>query len=128
LVDSIRQDLRYALRTFRRAPGMVLLTVLTLALGIGANTAIVSVVNGVLLDPLPFPQSDRVMVLREVDDQGRTTQVSPPNFFDWRERNSAFATMSFSLFSGWQTVLGGISPVRARVERVGLAEMVEGVL
>lgn len=118
-MDSIRQDLRYAVRTLRRAPGTAMLAVLTLALGIGATTAIFSVVNGILLEPLPFPASDRVMVMSEVDERGRTLQVSPPNFFDWRERTRTFSDMSFSMFDGWQTVLGGVAPVRARVERVG---------
>lgn len=89
-------DLRYAGRTFRRNPGFAILAIGIMAAGIGANTAVFSVVNGVLLKPLPYPDADRIVVLRTVfltrgDSQ---TLVSIANFRDWRDRNTSFEAMS----------------------------------
>jgi putative ABC transport system permease protein len=99
-------DLRYALRALRTNPGFTLVAVLTLALGIGANTTIFSVVNGVLLRPLPYRAPERLVQVFESRSGARGT-VSPPDYVDWREQSDVFdglATLntssSFALSSG----------------------------
>jgi len=94
-MDALLQDLRYALRTLRRTPAFTLVAVLTLALGIGANTAIFSVVNGVLLRPLPFPHQDRLFMLAEQNRQGGIRPPSYPTFLDWQAQTSALAGLAY---------------------------------
>jgi putative ABC transport system permease protein len=91
-LDSLRQDVRFSLRTFARKPAFFALAVLTLALGIGANTAIFSVVNAVLLRPLPYRDSQRlVQIWEHRPRQSRPRNpVSPADFYDWRAQNQAF--------------------------------------
>ena len=89
-LEQLLQDARYAWRMFRRTPGFSLVVVFTLALGIGATTAIFSVVDGVMLRPLPYPNSDRIMILNETTRAGQPMSVSWPNFQDWRDRNEVF--------------------------------------
>jgi len=91
-------DIRYGLRMLAKNPGFTVIAVLTLSLGIGANTAIFSVVNGVLLRDLPFPESDRLVTLWEnntVDGLERD-DVSPANFLDWRDRQKSFEELAFA--------------------------------
>jgi putative ABC transport system permease protein len=89
-IETLWQDLRYAARVLRRNPGFASVVVLTLALGIGANTAIFSVVNGVLLQPLPFPEPERLArVFRTSESENRNT-ISFPDFADLRARQSVF--------------------------------------
>ena len=92
---AIFQDLRYAVHRLASNPGFTTVAVLTVALGVGATTAIFSVVNGVVLQPLPYPESDRLIEVRECNpDRGvRRFCVSPPNFRDWRERNRSFESL-----------------------------------
>jgi putative ABC transport system permease protein len=91
-VEQLAQDLKYAFRSMRKSPGFVLTAVLSLALGIGANTAIFTVVNAVLLRPLPFPQPDRLVHIWEAQPaEGYDRNVvNPFNFLDWRERSQSF--------------------------------------
>src|SRR5213596_466266 len=83
-------DLTLALRQLRKSPGFTFVAVLTLALGIGANTAIFSIVNAVLLRPLPYPDADRIMVLNESSGPGQDYSVALPDYFDWRNENTVF--------------------------------------
>ena len=90
-LERLKQDLRYAVRTLRRSPGFTLVVLLTLALGAGANTAIFSVVNGVLLRPLPFRDSDRLMILDEKWlPRFPHFEATPADFLSWREQSRAF--------------------------------------
>jgi predicted permease len=95
-VETMLQDLRYGLRMLVGSPAFTFVAVLTLALGIGASTAIFSVVNGVLLRPFPFEDPERVVTLWEnnVKDGIERDDVSPPNFLDWQDQSSAFDEMA----------------------------------
>ncbi len=93
-MTSLWQDMRYALRSLAKAPAFTVVTLFTLALGIGANTAIFSVVNGVLIRPFPYRDADRLVLVRETYGGGQVGSVSGPNFLDWRARSHAFSSMS----------------------------------
>src|SRR5207253_2436704 len=95
-MQNFLQDWRYAIRTLTKKPGFTAVAVLTLALGIGANTAIFSVVNGVLLKPLPYKNPDRlVSVWESVPEKGyRTWRATPANFLDWKNQNQVFEEMA----------------------------------
>ncbi len=94
-VDRLAQDVRYAIRGLIRNPAFAVVAVATLALGIGANTAIFTVVNSVLLKPLPYPEPDRLLMLweRHLTD-GALVTVAAANFYDWREQSHSFAKMA----------------------------------
>ena len=97
MIGSIWQDARYAARGFGRAPGFAAVVVVTLALGIGATTAIFSVLDGVILRPLPYPNIDRLVVLRERSTAAagfNVISVSWPNFVDWRAQNRVFERLA----------------------------------
>src|SRR5579871_5187124 len=92
---TLSEDLRFAVRTLRRNPGFALVTVLALALGVGANTAMFSVIDGVMLRPLPFPHSERLvnvwetMLIRNFPE----FIVAPANYYDWKKQNRVFAAL-----------------------------------
>jgi putative ABC transport system permease protein len=88
MIDALRQDFRYAVRQLIRSPGFTAVAVLTLGLGIGANTAIFSVVNAVLLRPLPYPEPSRLVNVAERRPNGTPNSVSHPNFLDWRKEGA----------------------------------------
>ena len=96
-------DLRFAFRQLRKNPGFTAVAVLTLALGIGANTAIFSVVHGVLLAPLPFFEPERLVGIHEtVPSRGADRiPVSPPTFLDWRNQSSTFESLSAMAYMGY---------------------------
>jgi putative ABC transport system permease protein len=95
-METLLQDVRYGIRMLLRRPGFAAIAVLTLALGIGANTAIFSVINGVLLRPLPYKDVDRLLTIWETDRKTGKKEdgVSPANFLDWREQNQSFDQMA----------------------------------
>jgi len=124
--ETLLQDLRFGTRTMRRSPGFTVTAVLALALGIGANTAIFSVVNAVLLRPLSYDQPDRLMQVWHTPPQKSfpgmpTFAVSPANFLDWREQNHSFEAMSAYGF-GRYTLTGSGRPeaIRMVAATVGL--------
>ncbi|MGA7626497.1 MAG: ABC transporter permease [Candidatus Acidiferrales bacterium] len=118
-MQTLWQDLRYGLRTMARAPGFTAVAILTLALGIGSNTAIFSVANAVLLRPLPFYEPDRLMQVWHTPPQASfpgipTFAVSPANFLDWRSQNQTFEDMAAYGF-GRYTLTGTGHPEAIRM-------------
>src|SRR5256714_15144232 len=89
-------DLRFALRQLRKTPGFTFIAVLTLALGIGANTAIFSVIYAVLLQPLPYPDGERIVILTETDPNQPQISVAYPDYVDWKRDNSVFDSLAVS--------------------------------
>jgi putative ABC transport system permease protein len=89
-LDDLAQDLRYAYRTLRKNPGFTLVAILTLALGIGVNTAVFSVIDSVILRPLPFAHSERLVWLNGKFPLSDLADVSPPDFLDYRAANQSF--------------------------------------
>jgi putative ABC transport system permease protein len=97
-IERVARDMRYALRSLRRTPVFTAVAIVTFALGIGANTAMFSVINAVMLRPLPFPEAERLVDIRSIDlrlaEGHRESSVSWPDFFDWRTRTRSFAHLS----------------------------------
>ena len=110
-MNTLFQDLRYGLRMLAKEPGATLVMALTLALAIGANTAIFSVVYGVLLRPLPYPQPNQIVSVSEVAPDGHRMNFTDPNFDDLRASNHSLAGMA-EYNSGITTVVGGREPAR----------------
>ncbi|HEY7179985.1 MAG TPA: ABC transporter permease [Blastocatellia bacterium] len=108
----IWRDLKYALRILRQRPSYTAVAILSLALGIGACTAIFSVVDAVLWRSLPFPRAERIIGVSEVDAKGRTMTFAHPNFVDLRERNRTLDSAA-EYVTGSITILGGSEPLRA---------------
>ncbi len=94
LLETLLQDTRFGLRMLRKSPGFTTVALLTLALGIGANTAIFSAVYAILLRPLPYHDPARIVVLHETTPKVGTVSVSYPNFLDWRAQNHTFSRMT----------------------------------
>src|SRR5215471_21493433 len=95
---SVSNDLRQSLRVFRSNPSFSILTILMLALGIGSCTAIFTVVNAVLLKPLPYPEPNRLVQLQEISVRGTPMNVPEANFVDWRQGSHSFNGMA--IFTG----------------------------
>jgi predicted permease len=111
LFSDTVQDLRYAARLLARTPGFTLAAIATLALAIGATTALFSVVRGVLLRPLPLPEPDRLVYIWEVSPQGATrNDVAAGNYFDWRDRASSFEAIGALDFPGSYALTGAGEP------------------
>jgi len=95
-METLLKDLRFGFRMMTHSPGFTLVAIITIALGIGANTAIFSVVNTVLLRPLPYQQPDRLMVIWEKQEQVEQESPSVPDFLDWRAANQSFEEMALA--------------------------------
>ena len=93
-MQNVWQDVRYGLRMLGKNPGFTAIAILTLALGIGANTALFSIVNGVLLNPMPYEQPDRLVALYSRTAEFTRSSISYPNFLDWREGNKTFTALA----------------------------------
>jgi predicted permease len=114
MMEALWQDVRYGLRTLWKAPEFAVVAVLTLGLGIGANTAIFSVVDGVLLEPLPYDDPGSIVWLREQNTRGGAMRVAFANFRDWHRKNTGFqALAAYNSLS--TTILGGPEPVTRTV-------------
>ena len=117
MFGAIFQDLKYAARGMGKGPGFSAMVILTLALGMGATTAIFSVVYGVLLRPLPYPAPDRLVSVFEVNRRGVFARLADPNFNDFRDQNRSFVAMA--KYNGFVvTVLGPAGPTRTGVSYV----------
>ncbi len=115
-LDRLTQDLRFGVRTLTKSRGFTAVAILTLALGIGANTALFSVVNGVLFNPLPYPEPEQLVTLHESKPNFDAGSISFPNFQDWRKDNSTFSMMGISRgYSFNLTGAGEAGQVRAQL-------------
>jgi putative ABC transport system permease protein len=110
-------DLKYAFRTLVKSPGFTLVAIITLALGIGASTAIFSVLDAVLLRPLPYPNQERLVEVSELNESGRGMPFAEPNFNDLAARNHSFEAVAAYTRSP-DAVAGGIEPVRTNLSGV----------
>jgi len=119
-LDSLRQDLRYAARTLRKQPAFAAVAILTLALGIGMNTAVFSVVNAVLLRPLPYPDSGRLVWLTTYNERIKMEAVSGPDFYDWKQQAQSFDAMVNYGYGSMSLGVGGES------EQIGFASVGDG--
>jgi hypothetical protein len=114
-VQTLWQDLRFGARMLLKSPGFTLIAALTLALGIGANTAIFSVVNAALLRPLPFRQPERLVALRSLlQTENDNLPVPWPDFQDWRAQQTSFESLAGYDDRRTYTLLGAGDPVRLR--------------
>src|SRR5215467_14233257 len=116
-LETLLQDLRFAFRVLRKSPGFSAIAVLTLALGIGASTAIFSVVDAVLLRPLPYPNPQQVVTVWELSNNGHRMHLADPNFLDLREQNHSLVGLA-DFSSGPESVSGGSEPVRMNIAAV----------
>src|SRR5918996_1533329 len=110
MMESLRSDINYALRNLWKRPGFTLVAVLTLAIGIGANTAIFSAINALLLKPLPFPELDRVVAIWDkLPSRGvQHNEVSVANYLDWQAQTQSFEQLA--LYRWWSANLTGVDP------------------
>ncbi len=116
-MNTLLQDIRYALRMLAKSPGFMAIAILTLALGIGANTALFSVVNGVLLNPLPYPAPERLMALYSRTTQFSRSSISYPNFLDWQRDTRTFSQLAAYRSDNF-SLTGAGEPERVRTEMV----------
>ena len=118
-MDSLFQDVRYALRLCVRAPAFTAVAVLALAIGIGANTAIFTIVNAVLIEPLPFRDPSRLVALSETSARrpGQPNVVAPANFLRWQARAQSFESMA-ALFDGRVNLTSGDRPEELTIEYI----------
>ena len=111
-VEHVARDVRLALRQYRRAPTFSTVIVLTLGLGIGSAAAMFALVNAVVLRPLPYPQSQALMQVVGLRASGERTGVSPPDYFDLRDRSPAFSGLAAYWTPTLRVALAGEAPER----------------
>lgn len=112
--DALAQDTRFALRSLRKAPGFTLIAVLIIAVGVGANVAIFSMLKGLVLRPLPYPDADRIVAVWETELGERGYQpLTGPDYFDYREQNRTFQDLGVYTFT-WFNLMEGEGPERIR--------------
>jgi len=118
-LDEAARDFRHSLRILQRSPGFTAVAVLTLALGIGANTALFSVIDSVLLHPLPYQNPDSLVMVWETNSQHPNPHntVSPPNFLDWQTRNTVFSSMAY-IFDERDNLTGNGDPEEVVVQDI----------
>lgn len=120
MISALLADVRYGWRMIRKSPGFAAVTVGTLALGIGANTALFSVVDAILLRPLPYPEGERVVAISERPPNGRRSVVSAANYLDWREQSSVFSHLAALNFTNVDLSVRGdpdrVSGIRVSAE------------
>ena len=116
-METILQDIRYGFRMLRKSPGFTAVAIVTLALGIGANTAIFSVVNGVLLNPLPFPNPNRIVSMFQDKPNFPKGSISYPNFLDWQRDNRSFELMAAYRWADG-SITGAGEPEDAKAQRI----------
>ncbi|HTA23618.1 MAG TPA: ABC transporter permease [Terriglobales bacterium] len=118
-METLLQDIRYAFRMLRKSPGFAAVAVITLALGIGANTAIFSVVNAVLIRPLPYPNANRLVMIWEkrLPDGEQENTTSPATFLSWREHANVLEQTA-ACFNWTKVLTGGAAPERLNVQEV----------
>jgi predicted permease len=115
-MEALWSDVRYGVRMLLRSPGFTLVAILTLALGIGANSALFSLVNGILLSPLRFPQADRLVALYQHKPQFEYGSISYPNFLDWQRDNRALQS------------LAAFRPTDFSLTGLGEAQRIDGIM
>ncbi|HEY6290337.1 MAG TPA: ABC transporter permease [Terriglobia bacterium] len=108
-MDQLFKDLGFALRLIRTSPGFTIVAILTLALGIGANTAMFSFVDAVLLRPLPYPHPEQIVMVWEKPPDGERNAISTLNFLDWKRENTVFSAIEAET-GGSVTLTGGDRP------------------
>jgi hypothetical protein len=116
-MDTLLQDIRYGLRMVGKSPGFAAIAILTLALGIGANTALFSVVNGVLLNSLPYRQPDRLVAIYAKTKDFSYGSIAYPNFLDWVRNQRSFSSMAAFREDNYN-LTGTGEPERVKVEMV----------
>jgi len=119
-MSAFAQDIRFAVRVLRNSPGFTLVAILTLALGIGGNTAIFSYVDAVLLKPLPYDHPERICMVWEKPPGGGRNGISTLNYLDWASQNSVFEYMA-ALRNDSMTMTGSGEPVQLRAMQVSAA-------
>lgn len=93
-MDSVFQDVKFAMRQLLKQPGFTIVAAMTLALGIGANTAMFSIINATVIEPLPYSEPDRLVRVREVTPEGMNFSASEPNYLDFRDQSKSFTTLA----------------------------------
>src|SRR4029079_19014726 len=113
-LDPMLQDLKYAIRGIVKRPAFAVLVIATLALGIGANTAMFTIVHSVLVKPLPYDRPDELVYMSGAFKLVDQASVSPPDYLDYRDRNSVFASLAARTIFGTSVITGTDEPERVR--------------